>query len=260
MSGEADGRGTIEMRVRWHAALGDPYRLAIVDQLALGDVSPGELGVAVNLSTNLLAHHLKVLTESGLVHRVRSQGDRRRSYVHLRWEDPAVARLLFAAVSGTSCRVPRVLFVCARNSVRSQLAAAVWARVSRVPVASAGTHPAAQVHPGAVKIGWRHGLRLARARTRLLADALQPGDLIVAVCDNAHEELVTAPPKNVGGGRTLPSAVGRGWLHWAVPDPAPDGADDALERTYADLFHRIERLSAVVNVASGPATSVERSS
>ena len=70
-------------RARIHAALGDPARLAIVDTLVAGDAAPGELGAALDMPTNLVAHHLKVLEDAGLVVRTRSEGDRRRTYVRL---------------------------------------------------------------------------------------------------------------------------------------------------------------------------------
>ena len=235
-------------RARMHAALGEPVRLTIVDQLALGDASPGELGAVVDLPTNLLAHHLRVLEEAGLIRRVRSEGDKRRSYVQLRWDDPAVARLLSASVVGPGGTVPRVVFVCTHNSARSQLAAAAWARASRIPVACAGTHPADRVHPGAVEVGRRHGLRLGRARTHRVADTVRPGDLVVAVCDNAHEELVAAAPA-ADGAALVDAALGgtgRSWLHWAVPDPVRVGTDEAFETAYADLSHRVERLAATL--------------
>ncbi|MDT0310681.1 arsenate reductase ArsC, partial [Streptomyces sp. DSM 44917] len=46
-------------------------------------------------------------------------------------------------------RPPRVLFVCSHNAGRSQLAAALLTLRAggRVAVPSAGTHPAAHVHP-----------------------------------------------------------------------------------------------------------------
>src|SRR5450755_275347 len=81
---------SLEQRARRYAALGEPVRLAIIDQLTLGDASPGELGAVVDLPTNLLAHHLRVLEEAGLIRRVRSEGDRRRSYVQLRLDNPIV--------------------------------------------------------------------------------------------------------------------------------------------------------------------------
>ncbi|MGW1449656.1 ArsR/SmtB family transcription factor, partial [Micromonospora sp. NPDC002411] len=71
-------------RARIHAALGDPARLAIVDALTLGDASPGEIAHTLDLPTNLVAHHVKVLTEAGLVVKGRSEGDKRRTYLRLR--------------------------------------------------------------------------------------------------------------------------------------------------------------------------------
>src|SRR6187431_2201341 len=81
---------SVERRAAVHAALGEPVRLAIVDRLGPGDASPGELAEAVGLASNLLAHHLKVLEEAGVIRRVRSEGDKRRSYVQLVLEDPTV--------------------------------------------------------------------------------------------------------------------------------------------------------------------------
>lgn len=221
--------GELERRARMHAALGDAVRLRIVDHLVLGDASPGELARLVGLPTNLLAHHLKVLDEAGMVRRVRSEGDRRRSYVRLLLDDPAVAALVSPDVAG---HADRVVFVCTGNSARSQLAAAAWARASAVPTASAGTHPAPRVHPRAVRVGRRHGLRLAGARTAHLDDVVRPGDLLVAVCDNAHEEL-TGPV--------------RPRLHWSVPDPVRLDTDDAFEAAYADLATRVDRVAPVIS-------------
>ncbi|WP_281291956.1 ArsR/SmtB family transcription factor [Streptomyces tailanensis] len=49
--------------------------MAIIDRLVLGDASPGELGRELGLPSNLLAHHLKVLDQVGLVERSRSEGE-----------------------------------------------------------------------------------------------------------------------------------------------------------------------------------------
>jgi protein-tyrosine-phosphatase/DNA-binding transcriptional ArsR family regulator len=221
----------VAQRARIHAALGEPVRLAIVDHLALGDVSPGELGRVVNLQTNLLAHHLRVLDEAGLIRRIKSEGDGRRSYVQLVQDDPAVVALTGAAgaLIDTLPRFgQRVVFVCTQNSARSQLAAAAWSRASRVPVASAGTHPAARIHPRAIRVGRRHGLALGKARTAQVADVVQPSDLLVAVCDNAFEELL---------------ATSQALLHWSVPDPARVDTDKAFEAAYEQITQRVERLA-----------------
>src|SRR4051794_2560098 len=80
-------------RARRFAALGEPARLAIVEQLLLGDSSPGELRSVTGAATNLMAHHLRVLEEAGLVRRIRSEGDGRRTYVQLRRDDAQVRAL-----------------------------------------------------------------------------------------------------------------------------------------------------------------------
>ncbi len=211
-------------RAAVHAALGEPSRLAVVDALLLGDRSSGELAAALELPSNLLAHHLRVLEEAGVVQRGRSEADRRRSYVRL------VPGALGAVWPAPVVVAPRIVFVCTHNSARSQLAAALWARRSPVPAASAGTRPAARVHPGAVAAGRRHGLRLGRARTASVETVLVPDDLVVAVCDSAYEELGARYDQ----------------MHWSVPDPVPDGTDVAFERAYADLDARVHRLAAAV--------------
>jgi DNA-binding transcriptional ArsR family regulator len=128
-----DRSSRLERRAAVHAALGDPTRLAIVDALVFGELSPSELQGMLVLPSNLLAHHLKVLERAGVVTRHRSEGDRRRTYLTLAPDalDTLRPSLVRDAV--------RVVFVCTENSARSQLAAALWAAESEVPVASART-------------------------------------------------------------------------------------------------------------------------
>jgi ArsR family transcriptional regulator, arsenate/arsenite/antimonite-responsive transcriptional repressor / arsenate reductase (thioredoxin) len=214
---------SVQGRARIHAALGDPARLAIVDALCLGDASPGEIARDLGLPTNLIAHHVKVLAEAGLLVRARSEADRRRTYLRLRPD--ALALLPPPRLPDA----PRVVFVCTHNSARSQLAAALWAQRTRWPVASAGTHPAPRVHPKAVAVARRHGLRLNPAGTAHVNDVVEGGDLVIAVCDSAHEDLT--------------SGVARPRLHWSVPDPIGTGTDAAFEAAYTDLAGRIDRLA-----------------
>jgi protein-tyrosine-phosphatase len=192
-----------------------------VDALALGDRSPGELGELLVMPSNLLAHHLRLLERVGLVERGRSEADRRRSYVRL-----VPSALPSAPV--VQVTAPRVVFVCTHNSARSQFAAALWARRSPVPVASAGTHPARRVHRRAVSVARRHGLQLDPDRTADVAEVVRPEDLIVAVCDSAYEELANAP------------------LHWSVPDPVPVDTQAAFERAFAEIEQRVDRLAGAV--------------
>jgi protein-tyrosine-phosphatase len=215
---------SLRRRARVHAALGDPARLAIVDALTLGDASPGEVARSLGLATNLVAHHVRVLQDAGLLVRARSEGDRRRTYLRLRPD--ALAALAPPPLPG----VGRVVFVCTHNSARSQLAAALWGRRARVPAASAGTAPAARVHPRALTVARRHGLTLDPTGTAHVGDVVVAGDLVVAVCDNAHEGLADVRPR----------------LHWSVPDPVRADTDGAFEAAYADLADRIDRLAPAV--------------
>jgi protein-tyrosine-phosphatase/DNA-binding HxlR family transcriptional regulator len=226
-----NAEASLQARARVHAALGDPARLAIVDALTLGDASPGEIAHALTMPTNLVAHHVKVLQEAGLVVRTRSEGDRRRTY--LRLEPATLAALTPPPLRGAE----RVVFVCTHNSARSQIAAALWRDRVGGPVASAGTEPARQVHPRAVQVAHRHGLHLDPTRTSHVRDVVHDGDLVIAVCDSAHEDL-TGPI--------------RPRLHWSVPDPARADTDDAFEAAYTDLEGRIERLAPVLGPATQP--------
>jgi hypothetical protein len=45
------------------------------------------------------------------------------------------------------------------------------------------------VHPRAVEVAHRHGLALDPAGTANVSDVIGDGDLVIAVCDNAHEGL-----------------------------------------------------------------------
>lgn len=222
MDGE---RSDVEERAARHAALADATRLRIVDLLALGDLSPQEMQHRLDVTSNLLAHHLKVLESASLISRHRSEGDRRRSYVRLHADsfDELDPRPEIVA--------SRVLFVCTANSARSQLAEALWRKSSAIPASSAGTMPAPAVARGALAVASRHGLDLADAEPRLLTDVESEGDLRVTVCDNAHESL------------------GHSDLHWSVPDPAASRTIAAFEATYADLRRRISHLAPQITAA-----------
>jgi protein-tyrosine-phosphatase len=220
---------TVEVRARVHAALGEPARLPIVDALLLGDASPGEIAQALGMPTNLLARHLRVLQDRGLIVRSRSAGDRRRSYLRL------VPEVLAGLTPSPVLPVPRVVFVCTHNSARSQIAAALWGRRSRIPVASAGTEPAGRVHARTVRVARRHGLALGSARPAHVADVVRGDHLVVAVCDSAHEHLGQLPRRR---------------LHWSVPDPAAADNDEAFEAAHTDLSARIDRLAPALTPGS----------
>ena len=220
-------RSDLRTRAERHAALGEPARLAIVDELWSSDRTPRELQTVVAQPSNLLAHHLDVLERVGLITRSRSAGDGRRRYVRLR-------RAALAGLDpGRRLSPEAALFACTANSARSQVAAVLWRRLAAAPAASAGTHPAERVHPLAVAAARRAGLDLADARPRHLDEIGGHPPLVITVCDRAHEELHAGP----------------GWLHWSIPDPLASGTEAAFDATVAELRERMTGLLEAPKVA-----------
>jgi protein-tyrosine-phosphatase len=215
------GKST-QRRAAIHAALGEPVRLAIVEDVATSDRAPTDLATRHGLPGNLLAHHLDVLERVGLIERHVSTGDRRRRYVRLRHDTLRTLIHLGRPYRG------RALFICTGNSARSQLAAALWRTRTGEPADSAGTHPAERVHPGALAAAERAGIEMAAARTRQLRPADTRVDVVVTVCDRAREELDAGPE----------------WLHWSIPDPVEAGRARAFDEALAELDQRISSVSA----------------
>lgn len=212
----------LERRAGIFAALSDQTRLRIVDLLTLGDLSSSEIGAALDLRSNLIAHHLGVLESAQIVARTRSEFDRRRSYIGLRPE-------VFDTLAPPSVIPPRrVLFVCTANSARSQLAEAIWRDTSPVAVASAGTRPAETVNPEATASAARHGLVIDDDHApRHIDDVRADGDLVITVCDDAHERLHDSDD-----------------LHWSIRDPARIGTAAAFDAAFDALFQRIRAFSS----------------
>jgi hypothetical protein len=64
-------------------------------------------------------------------------------------------------------------------------------------------------------------------------EILRADDLIVTVCDRAHEELEAAVSQ----------------LHWSVTDPARRGDDSAFDQALVDLATRVARFAPAVRTA-----------
>lgn len=208
----------LERRAGIFAALADQTRLRIVDLLTLGDLSSSEIGTSLQMRSNLIAHHLGVLESAHIIARTRSEFDRRRSYIGLRPE-------VFDTLAPASVPRPaRVLFVCTANSARSQLAEALWRDMSEISVASAGTSPAEVVNPEAITTASRHGLTIDTAhRPRHIDDVRTEGDLVITVCDDAHEKLLS-----------------RDDFHWSIRDPTRIGTAAAFDTALETLSRRIQ--------------------
>ena len=107
-------------------------------------------------------------------------------------------------------RKRRVLFLCTGNSARSQMAEALVNHLlaEEWEAVSAGTKPAEQVHPLAVRAMAELGLDISAQRPKSV-DAFRgmSFDLVVTLCGDAAENC----PLWLGGGRIV---------HIGFPDPA----------------------------------------
>ena len=138
------------------------------------------------MPSNLLAHHVHVLEQAGIITRRRSEGDRRRTYL----------QLIPGTLDSLAPRQPaprRGCCSCAPPTRRAR----TWpprygAGPATIPAVSAGTHPAEAIDPGAIAAATRHGLPLPRLRPRHISEVRHDGDLVITVCDLAHEELAEA--------------------------------------------------------------------
>ena len=206
-------------RAAIHSALGEPARLAIIDELSVSDRSPRDLGSRLHIPSNLLAHHLDTLENIGLILRSTSSGDARRRYIRL---DPTNLHII--GPRRVSTRKP-LFFLCTHNSARSQLAAAIWHARTGQPARSAGTQPAAQIHRQAISAAKRNRIELRNTAPSALGK-IPHNVQVVTVCDLVHEEL-HAPLD---------------WWHWSIPDPVASGKPKAFDAVIAELEGRVNQV------------------
>ncbi|HEX4826558.1 MAG TPA: arsenate reductase ArsC [Candidatus Polarisedimenticolaceae bacterium] len=124
-----------------------------------------------------------------------------------------------------------VLFLCTGNSARSQMAEGLLRAKAgdRFDVRSAGTEPAAGLHPLAVRAMAEIGIEISRQRPKTVAEALAgtDGHHLIVVCDGASR----ACPTGFHGGITR--------SFWPIEDPAREAS---LER----FREARDRLSALI--------------
>ena len=92
----------------------------------------------------------------------------------------------------------RVLFLCTGNSCRSQMAEG-WARAlksAQIDASSAGTHPHG-LNPLAVRAMAEAGVDISRHTSKRAEDLGGRFDVVVTVCDSAHESCLVMPGARV---------------------------------------------------------------
>lgn len=224
-----------------------PVRWALMAELATGDRRVRELVDAVGEPQNLVSYHLRVLRSAELVAARRSNFDGRDSYYHLdlarcaaAFGDAATA--LHPALSPSRGRWSpdrSVLFLCTGNSARSPMAEALLRRRAEdaevaVEVTSAGSHPAARLHPNALRVLREdYGIDLGHRRPRSLETVTgRRFDYVITLCDKVRE----VPRDHVSAVTT----------HWSLPDPSAAGGDGAsypeFRRLATELDTRIRFL------------------
>lgn len=130
----------------------------------------------------------------------------------------------------------KVLFLCTGNSARSIMAEAILNHRGggRFSAWSAGSHPAGQPRPEALRQIESAGLSTAGLRSKSWDEFAAPGaprfDFVFTVCDNAAKEECPCWP-----GQPMTA-------HWGIPDPAAvQGTPEEVERAFRDAFIVLDR-------------------
>jgi ArsR family transcriptional regulator, arsenate/arsenite/antimonite-responsive transcriptional repressor / arsenate reductase (thioredoxin) len=239
---------------------GHPIRWGLLSELARSDRRVGELRSLVAAPQSLVSYHLSKLRGEGLVSVRRSSADGRDAYYSL---DLVRCGELLAATGGALHPAlalsppapgrgePRsrrarvgVLFLCAGNSARSQIAEALLERLSggSARAFSAGSHPK-PLHPNAVRVMRERGIDIAGRRSKHLSEFTgRRLDFVVSLCDRVREVCPEFPDR--------PDLI-----HWSIPDPAHEGDSDsetypAFQRTADELATRIWFLLARIDSKS----------
>jgi arsenate reductase (thioredoxin) len=129
--------------------------------------------------------------------------------------------------------VARVLFVCLQNAGRSQMSQALFDRVAygRHESRSAGTRPAARVHPVVVEAMQEIGIDLSHHQPQQLTDELATwADLVVTM----------------GCGDECPYIPGTRYIDWELPDPASQPLDE-VRTTRDEIDRRVRDLSLTLD-------------
>lgn len=130
----------------------------------------------------------------------------------------------------------KILVLCTGNSCRSVMAEALINQLGqgRYQAWSAGSSPAAHIHPKSIETLKRHGIDPGTPHSKswdVFAD--ERFDLVITVCDQTATEscpLFPGKPEK---------------LHWSIPDPArahgtPAEVEAAFDAAFSLLKIRIE--------------------
>lgn len=130
-----------------------------------------------------------------------------------------------------------VLFACVHNAGRSQIAAALFNRYadpSKARAISAGTSPAARVHPEVLELMARRGVDLSGQTPQRLTPELA----------STVQWLIT-----MGCGDECPVVSGTRRDDWPIQDPKGQ-PPDTVNAIINDIDHRVRQLLAILPPAA----------
>jgi arsenate reductase len=128
------------------------------------------------------------------------------------------------------------LFVCRQNAGRSQMSAALFEREAdgRHRALSAGTTPAAHVHPEVVEAMRELGVDLADRTPRKLTEELaRQADVVVSM----------------GCGDQCPYIPGKRYIDWDLPDPSGRPLAEVIA-TREEIARRVRELVAELDAGA----------
>ncbi len=242
-------------QVRWN----------LVQHLSHSDYRVQDLVGKLHLPQNLVSYHLKQLRQGRLVTERRSSADSRDIYYsldlqtlrrHFLATGAAIHPVLSAGVirrDAGNWHLPsqplRILFLCTKNSARSQIVEGLLKHLSggHVVVESAGSTPTT-LHPAAIRAMAKIGIDISQQRSKHVDEVMhQEFDLVVTVCDRMREVCPTFP----GTPRRI---------HWSVLDPVEAvGSDQQVDRAFEQTVeHLVIRVNLLLTELEQKRTSSER--
>lgn len=200
-----------------------PHRYRLLRVLKGEPRNVNWLVAETGLAANLVSHHLRELRRQRLV-AVRQYG-RERRYV---LDEKAVSAAAQEFVSSLNAEIkasrprPRVLFVCVHNAGRSQMALALFERLAGDAAFgdSAGSEPAAEVHPVVREAMSELGYSISRRPQQVTPTMVADADLVI----------------DLGCGDAIPDVPGVRRVTWRIEDP--DGRPLREVRAIRDQLRR----------------------
>lgn len=134
----------------------------------------------------------------------------------------------------------KVLFLCAKNSARSQMAEAILNnKAGDLFVAySAGSYPADQIHPLAYSVLTNSGYDMTGKHPKSMEEYIGENfDFIITLCDSMKETCPVFPGQPI-------------YAHWCMPDPAEfTGTNEEMSRFFKKTLLEItNRIHLLINL------------